>query len=86
MKIMSYVFRRVPSLIKLRPEKKGTVVWPSVGMFGGSMSSDFFGGFLNQITIGKKGTVVCPLVAMFGGFHELGSFWQICRYVFRRVP
>jgi hypothetical protein len=43
--------------IKLRPEK-GTVVWPSVGMFGGSMSLDCFGGFLNQITTAKKGTVV----------------------------
>ncbi len=29
--------------------KKGTVVWPSVGMFGGSMSSDCFGGFLDQL-------------------------------------
>jgi hypothetical protein len=34
--------------------KKGTVVWPSVEMFGGSISSDCFGGFLNQITTGKK--------------------------------
>jgi hypothetical protein len=40
-------------------------------MFGGSMSSDCFGGFLDQITTGKKGTVVWPSVAMsdcFGGF------------------
>jgi hypothetical protein len=42
------------SLIKLRPETKGTVVWPSVRMFGGSMSSDCFGGFLDQITTRKK--------------------------------
>ncbi len=48
-------------------EKKGTVVWPSVRMFGGSMSSICFGGFLDQITTGKKGTVVWPSVAMFGG-------------------
>jgi hypothetical protein len=51
--------------------KKGTVVWPSVGMFGGSMSSDCFGRFLDQITTRKKGTAVWPLVAMsdcFGGF------------------
>jgi hypothetical protein len=34
--------------------KKGTVVCPSVGMFGGSMSSDCFGGFPDQITTGKK--------------------------------
>ncbi len=36
--------------------KKDTVVWPLVGMFGGSMSSDCFGGFLDQITTGKIGT------------------------------
>jgi hypothetical protein len=61
----------LPSRIKLQPEKKGTVIWPSVGMFWGSMSSDCFGGFFDQITTGKKGTVVWPLVAMsdcFGGF------------------
>ncbi len=51
--------------------KKGTVAWPLVGMFGGSISLDCFGGFLDQIMTGKKGTVVWPLVAMsdcFGGF------------------
>ncbi len=40
------------SLIKLQPEKKGTVAWPSVAMsdcFGGFVAM-FFGGFLNQIT------------------------------------
>ena len=47
--------------------KNGTVVWPSVRMFGGSMRSDCFGGFLDQITTRKKGTVVWLLVAMFGG-------------------
>jgi hypothetical protein len=48
--------------------KKGTVVWLSVRMFGGSMSLECFGGFFDQITTGKiKGTVVWPLVAMFGG-------------------
>ncbi len=73
------------SLIKLQPEK-GTVVWPLVGMFGGSMSSDCFSGFLNQITTEKKGTVIWPSVAMFGGFHELRLFWQVCCYVFRQVP
>jgi hypothetical protein len=67
-------------------QKKGTVVWPLVGMFGGSMSSDCFGGFLDQITTKKKGTVVWPLVAMFGGFHELGLFWRVCCYVFWQVP
>ncbi len=35
---------------------------------GGSMSLEYFGGFLDQITTGKiKGTVVWPFVAMFGG-------------------
>ncbi len=48
--------------------KKGTVAWLSVRMFGGSMSSECFGRFLDQITTGKiKETVVWPLVAMFGG-------------------
>ncbi len=47
--------------------KKGTVVWPLVRMFGGSMITDCFGGFLNQITTRKKGTVVWLLAAMFGG-------------------
>ncbi len=55
----------------LRPSnydrKKGTFIWPLVRMFGGSMSLDCFGGFLNQITTGKKGTVIWPSVAMFGG-------------------
>jgi hypothetical protein len=36
--------------------KKGTVIWPLVGMFGGSMSLDCFGGFLDQIMILKIGT------------------------------
>ncbi len=43
----------VDQITKLRPEK-GTVVWPLVGMFGGSMSSDCFSGFLNQITTGNN--------------------------------
>jgi hypothetical protein len=83
---MSYVFQRVPLLIKLRPENKGTVIWPSVGMFGGSMSLDCFSGFLNQITTGKKGTVVWPSVAMsdcFGGFAAMsfsGFLDQITNY------
>jgi hypothetical protein len=42
------------SLIKLRPEKQGIVIWPSVGMIGGSMSLDCFGGFLDQIITGKN--------------------------------
>ncbi len=65
------------SLIKLRLERKGTVIWQSVGMFGGSMSSDCFGGFLDQITTGKKGTVIWPSVAMFGGFQLSGHWLEI---------
>ncbi len=34
--------------------KIGTVIWLLVGMFGGSMSLDCFGGFLDQIMTGKK--------------------------------
>jgi hypothetical protein len=71
---------------QITTRKKGTVVWPSVGMFGGSMSLDCFSGFLDQITTGKKDKVAWPSVAMFGGFHELGLFWRVRRCVFRRVP
>ncbi len=66
--------------------KKGTVVWPAVGMFGGSMSLDCFGGFLDQIMTRKKGTVVWLSVAMsdcFGGFVAMffGRFLnQITNY------
>jgi hypothetical protein len=55
-------------------------------MFGGSMSLDCFGGFLDQITTGKKGTVVWPSVAMsdcFGGFVAIifgGFLDQITNY------
>ncbi len=60
-------------MIKLQPEKKGTVVWPLVAMFGGfhelrlffGFVAMFFGGFLDQITNydqKKKSTVVWPSV------------------------
>jgi hypothetical protein len=68
--------------------KKGTVVWPLVRMFGGSMSLDCFGGFPNQITTGKK-KVQSPgyrLQCLGGWFHELGLFWRVRRYVFWQVP
>jgi hypothetical protein len=57
-----------------------------VGMFGGSMSLDCFGGFLDQITTKNKGTVVWPSVAMldcFGGFVAIffcGFLDQITNY------
>jgi hypothetical protein len=66
--------------------KKGTVVWPLVGMFGDSMSSDCFARILDRITTRKKGTVVWPSVAMsdcFGRFVAmfLGGFLdQITNY------
>ncbi len=58
-----------------------------VGMFGGSMSLDCFGGFLDQIMTEKKGTVVWPLVAMsdcfgrfvaifFGGFLDQITYYD----------
>jgi hypothetical protein len=47
--------------------KKSTVVWPLVGMFGGSMSLDCFSGFLDQITTEKK--------------VQLSGHWLQCRIV-----
>ncbi len=50
------------------------------------MSSDYFGGFLDQIMTGKKGTVIWPLVAMsdcFGRFVAMffgGFLDQITNY------
>ncbi len=55
-------------------------------MFGGSISSDCFGGFLDQITTRKKGTVLWPSVIMgdcFGGFVAMffgGFLNQITNY------
>ncbi len=67
--------------------KKGTVVWPTVRMFGGSMSLDCFGRFLDQITNGKKLQLSGHWLQCLGGwFHELGLFWRVRRYVFWRVP
>jgi hypothetical protein len=62
-------------LIKLQPERKGTVILPLVGMFGGSMSLDCFGGFLNQITTKKRYShlaIGC----------NVGLFWRVRRYIF----
>ncbi len=67
--------------------KIGTVVWPSVGMFGGSMSLDCFGGFLDQITTGKKVQSSGHWLQCLGGrFLELGLFWRVRCYVFWSVP
>ncbi len=54
--------------------KKGTVVWPLVGMFGGSMSSDCFGGFLDQITTRKKVQLFGHRLQCFGGSMNLDCF------------
>ncbi len=67
--------------------KKGTVVWPLVRMFGGSMSLDCFGRFLNQITTRKKVQLSGHWLQCLGGrFHELGLFLRVCWYVFWWVP
>ncbi len=62
-----------------------------VGMFGGSMSLDCFGRFLDQkITTKKKGTVIWPSVAMsdcFGGFVAIffgGFLDQITNYDWKK--
>ncbi len=60
-------------LIKLQPEK-GTVVLLSVGMFGGSMSSDSFGGILDRITTGKNGQQSGHRLLCLGGSMNLGFF------------
>jgi hypothetical protein len=68
-------------------KKKLTVVWPLVRMFGGSISLDCFGGFLNQITTGKKVQSSGHRLQCLGGqFHELGLFWRVCCFVFWQVP
>ncbi len=51
------------------------------------MSSDCFGGFLDQITTGKKVQLSGHRLQCLGGrFHELGLFWRVRRYVFWQVP
>jgi hypothetical protein len=55
-------------------QKKGTVVWLSVGMFGGSMSSDCFGGFLDQITTRKKVQSSGHWLQCLGGSMNLDCF------------
>ncbi len=64
---------------QITTRKKGTVIWPPVGMFGGSISSDCFGGFLAQITSGKK-------YSRLAIGCNVGLFWRVCCYVFWRVP
>jgi hypothetical protein len=72
------------SLIKLRPKKKGTVVWPSVGMFGGSMSSDCFGRFLDQITTGKKVQSSGHRLQCLGGSMSSDCFGRFVAMFFGR--
>jgi hypothetical protein len=60
-------------------------------MFGGTISSNCFGRFLNQITTEKKGTVFWQLVAMsdcFGRFIAMffgGFLDQITNYDWKKV-
>ncbi len=76
----------VCSSIKLRPEKKGTVVWPSVAMsdcFGGFVAM-YFGGFLDQITnYGRKkiGTVIWLAYTICNTHNIL--FLLVCLYLKR---
>ncbi len=85
MKILSYVFLRVPSLIKLRPEKKGTVVCRRLECLGVPSAWIVLAGSLIKLRP-EKGTVVWPLVAMsycFGGFVAMffgGFLDQITNY------
>jgi hypothetical protein len=59
---------------QITTKKKGTVVWASVGMFGGSMSSDCIGRFLDQITTGKKGQSSGHQLQCLGGSMNLDCF------------
>ncbi len=79
MKIISYVFGGFLRQ-SIYDQKKRTVVWPSVGMFGGSMSLDCFGGFHNQITTEKK------LYSRLAISCNVGLFWRVRPYVFWQVP
>ncbi len=59
--------------------KKGTVLWPSVGMFGG----------LHELWLliklpPEKGTIVWPLVGMFGWFLLAGCCWRE-EYLYRQT-
>jgi hypothetical protein len=78
---------------QITTKKKGTVVWPSARMFGGSMSSDCFGGLFDQITTRKSysclaiGCNVWGVGSMcldcFGGFAAMffgGFLDQITNY------
>jgi hypothetical protein len=71
----------VGSSIKLRPEKKGTVIWPLVAMsdcFGGFVAI-FFGRFLDQITNydRKKKVQSSGLLTPFA-MHVTFYFYYVC--------
>ncbi len=66
---------RESALIKLRPKKKSTVVWPSVGMFGGLL---VLAGSLIKYDQ-KKSTVIWPLVGML-------LIWRVPQYNYNLRP
>jgi hypothetical protein len=68
---------------QIMTEKKGAVVWPLVGMFGGSMSLDCFGGFLDQITTGKKVQSSGHRLQCLGGSMNSGCFVRFVAMSFR---
>ncbi len=62
--------------------EKGSFVWPSVGMFGGSMSLECFGRFLNQITTGKKVQLSGLWLQCLGGSVNLDCLGRLVAIVF----
>jgi hypothetical protein len=86
MKIISYVFQQVPSLIKLQPEKKVQSSGQWLECLGVPSAQIVLAGSLIKLQPEKKGTVVWPSVAMsdcFGGFVAMffGRFLnQITNY------
>ncbi len=67
---------------QITTRKKGTVVWPSVGMFGGSMSLDCFGGFLDQITTEKKVQLSGHRLQCLGGSMSSDCFGRFITMFF----
>ncbi len=69
------------SIKKLRPEKKGTVIWPSVAMsdYVGGFVAIYFGGFLDQITNydRKKKVQLSGLLTPFAT-HVTFYFYYVC--------
>jgi hypothetical protein len=65
---------------QLQPEKKITVVWPSVGMIITTPQKKVqsSGGLI--IMSVKKGSVIWPSVGMVGGVPRARMFWRVYNY------